>query len=117
MPRNSKKRADKALNFVSRQKWDANLEAEDSLVALDFMERLGFRTRADFIRHALTNPVLLEQQFAFEAIGQVASLMTELRADLSNSGVDAQSLKRIEQRLRDIYAIMQLGVAPCPDRS
>lgn len=117
MPRNSKKRADHTLTFVSRQKWDANLSAEDSLAALQIMDQLGFEKRTEFIRHALTNPVLLEQQSAFLAVEQVASSLTEIRADLTSSGVDARSLKRIELRLRDVYAVMQRGVMPCLDRS
>lgn len=33
------------LKFIGHQKWDANLSPEDSLIALDLMERLGFERR------------------------------------------------------------------------
>ena len=113
MRNNSQGKGEKSLTFVSRQKWEANLCAEDSLAALEIMERLGFETRAEFIRHALTNSVLLEQHAAFSAVEQAAAELTALRTGLTQSGADARSLKRLERQLREIYAAVQQGVIPC----
>lgn len=116
MPVTRKRQEDKCPTFIDRQKWDANLAAEESLVAMQIMERLGFERRTDFIRFALTNPVLLEQNSGFEAVERVATQLTELREYLVNSGCDDKFLKRMEQRLRDIYATVQAGVSTCPGR-
>ncbi|MFP3385871.1 hypothetical protein [Tritonibacter sp. SIMBA_163] len=106
------------MEFIARQKWDANLSAEDSLIALDTMERLGFEKRSEFIRHALTNPVLAEQNSAFRAVWQATVSLTELRNYVrARSEHDPGDVSRIESQLRDIHIALRKAISACPDRS
>lgn len=105
------------INFVSRQKWDANLDAEDSLVALEMMSKLGFQKRTEFIRYALTNPALLTQQSGYEAAARAAEEMTLLRRELFASGINTLTARRIEAKLEEIHSAMLEGVGSCHDLS
>lgn len=106
-----------SLRLVSRQKWEANLAAEDSLIALVTMERLGFRKRSDFVRHALTRASLLDEHLAFEAVTRTADDIHDLREHMEKRQLEAGSITRIELRLAEIHAQMREALVPCQDRS
>lgn len=107
--------SNQTLCFVSAQKWDAKLSADDSMVAFDIMEQLGFRKRSEFIRHALTNPILIAQENAFLAMLKAADDLEILRAQVVETGLDPKTARKLEAELRQIARLLQEAVQPCPD--
>ncbi|WP_330629497.1 hypothetical protein RPE78_16110 (plasmid) [Thioclava litoralis] len=105
--------APKKLTFRSREKWDANLSAEDSVIAAETMARLGFEKRTEFIRHALTRPALAQQEAAFVALIRATDALTALR---DQARADPESAARIEAALREIHAEFR-KVVTCPART
>ncbi|WP_321364187.1 hypothetical protein [uncultured Celeribacter sp.] len=99
------------MKFIGRQKWDANLSAEDSLIALDLMECLGFEKRTDFIRHALTNRVLADQERAFTSVWKATAALAEIRVSVgAGRDLDAKTVARVEAQLRQIHADLHKAI-------